>query len=166
MINLEIKIKIKNISQIRNILGKIDAIYQFNMEQIDTYFKLGENKIKTREINNSEIQLIEYIRKEVKGKKISSYSIKSLNNSEKNSLFKKNKPLCKIHKKRELWIYKNTRIHLDTVKNLGKFLELETVLKNIPKKEGNKEFNSLISMLQIDKNESIPYSYSDMLMQK
>ena len=40
MVNLEIKINISNLSQIRNILRKINAVYQYKMEQKDTYFKL------------------------------------------------------------------------------------------------------------------------------
>lgn len=166
MVNLEIKINISNLSQIRNILRKINAIYQFEMEQKDTYFQLGDNKIKTREINDSEIQLIKYFRKEVKGKKISSYSVEKISKTEKESLFKNNKTICEVYKKRELWIYKHTRIHLDVVKGLGKFLELETVLKDVSKKEGNREFNNLISILGIDKQKSIASSYSDILLAK
>jgi predicted adenylyl cyclase CyaB len=166
MVNLEIKIKISNLAYFRKILKNIGAIYQFKMAQKDTYFKLGENKIKTREINDSEIQLIKYFRKEVKGKKISSYSVETISNVEKETFFKKNKTLCEVYKRRELWIYKNTRVHLDSVKGLGKFLELETVLKNVSKKEGDKEFNNLISVLGIDKGKSIPSSYSDILLAK
>jgi predicted adenylyl cyclase CyaB len=166
MVNLEIKINISNLSQIRNILRKINAVYQYKMEQKDTYFKLGDNKIKTREINDTEIQLIKYFRKEVKGKKISSYSVEKISNTEKESLFKSNKTVCEVYKKRELWIYKNTRIHLDVVKGLGKFLELETVLKDVSKKEGDREFNNLVSILGIDKQKSIASSYSDILLAK
>jgi adenylate cyclase len=136
------------------------------MEQKDTYFKLGENKIKTREIDDSEIQLIKYFRKEVKGKKISSYSVETISSIEKEAFFRRNKTLCEVFKKRELWIYKNTRVHIDKVKGLGKFLELETVLKKVSKKEGDKEFNDLISILGIDKGKSIPLSYSDILLAK
>lgn len=166
MVNLEIKIDINNISEIRNILRKINATYQFEMAQKDTYFKLGDNKIKTREINGSEIQLIKYFRKEIKGKKISSYSVKTISSTEKEIFLSRNKTLCEVYKKRELWIYKNTRIHLDRVKGLGKFLELETVLKDVSKKEGDREFNNLVSILGIDKQKSIASSYSDILLAK
>lgn len=166
MVNLEIKINISNISEIRNILRKINATYQFEMAQKDTYLKLGNNKIKIREINDSEIQLIKYFRKEIKGKKISSYSVETISNIEKENFFKRNKILCEVYKKRELWIYKHTRIHLDIVKGLGKFLELETVLKDISKKEGDIEFNNLVSILGINKQKSIASSYSDILLAK
>ncbi len=65
-----------------------------------------------------------------------------------------------------MWIYKHTRIHLDVVKGLGKFLELETVLKDISKTEGDKEFNNIVSILGIDKQKSIASSYSDILLSK
>ncbi len=33
-----------------------------------------------------------------------------------------------VHKRRELWLWRSTRIHLDQVDGLGDFVELETVL--------------------------------------
>ena len=48
-----------------------------------------------------------------------------------------------VEKKRLLYMYDNTRIHLDEVKGLGKFLELETlVLSGL--KDAKNRFNKII----------------------
>ena len=33
-----------------------------------------------------------------------------------------------VRKRREVWLYKNARIHLDTVEGLGRFIEIEVVV--------------------------------------
>ncbi len=48
-----------------------------------------------------------------------------------------------VKKKRELFYYDDTRIHLDTVNNLGKFLELETLVTN-GKADAKKRFEKII----------------------
>jgi len=63
-------------------------------------------------------------------------------------------------------LYQNTRIHLDKVKNLGYFLELETVLNNISKDEALIEFNSIVNFLKLNFNNQIRSSYRDLMQNK
>lgn len=69
------------------------------MAQKDTYFKLGDNKIKIREINDTEIQLIKYFRKEVKGKKYLLIVQKKFQTLRKNLFLRIIKPYAKFIKK-------------------------------------------------------------------
>jgi adenylate cyclase, class 2 len=163
MINFEIKNKISNLGEIKKILKNSRAIYCGKFFQNDIYFKTGEEKIKIREINNKELQLITYFRKEKKGKKESSYKIKHISNIYKKKLTKRKIPVCEIIKERDLWILDHTRIHLDKVKKLGKFVELETVIDHISNDEANIEFGKIIKLLKLNKKKSIPYSYSDLV---
>ncbi len=71
-----------------------------------------------------------------------------------------------VEKKRILYMYKNTRIHLDEVKNLGFFLELETVVKGISKSEAIKEFEEVVNFLELDVKKQIKKSYRDLLIEK
>ena len=72
-----------------------------------------------------------------------------------------------VNKKRNLLIYKNTRIHLDDVKNLGIFVELETVVNNEEKiNDFKQEHNFVISSLGLDKLTKISQAYSDLILNK
>ena len=72
-----------------------------------------------------------------------------------------------VNKKRDLFIYKNTRIHLDDVKNLGTYVELETVFNtNQIEEELITEHNFVIKSLGLDTLEKIPNSYSDLMIKK
>ena len=67
-----------------------------------------------------------------------------------------------VEKKRILYIYKGTRVHLDTVKNLGTFLELETVVdKGL--KDAETRFNEIVSRLGLDLSRQIKASYKNLL---
>jgi predicted adenylyl cyclase CyaB len=70
-----------------------------------------------------------------------------------------------IKKKRELYLFNNTRIHLDYVKNLGYFLELETKVVN-GLYDAEKRFAYLVDLLNLNDKEEIRASYKDLLIKK
>jgi predicted adenylyl cyclase CyaB len=164
MTNYEIKILLQNKNVMIEKIKSLGGNFVENLHQVDYYFQVGENKEKLRVINDKEFQLIFYNRVEKGGQKKSEYQIQNLTNLEKNNLLKNKKALREIDKKRELWIYKHTRIHLDVVKNLGIFLELETVVKDISQKEAENEFYEVVKKLEINQKESVVGSYSDLLV--
>ena len=49
---------------------------------------------------------------------------------------------------------------------LGKFLELETVMKKINFKQAIKEYNKIVKMLNLSKYKIYNRSYSDLLLKK
>jgi len=68
-----------------------------------------------------------------------------------------------VVKKRYLYMYDNTRIHLDNVKSLGYFLELETLVLN-GKTYARRRYNTAIKFLKLDKYEEFRKSYRDLIM--
>jgi predicted adenylyl cyclase CyaB len=74
--------------------------------------------------------------------------------------------LVTVEKKRSLWMYKNTRIHIDNVKDLGRFLELETVVKNGDIKKAKKEYAEIMELLNLSRYKKERESYSDLLLKK
>jgi adenylate cyclase class IV len=70
-----------------------------------------------------------------------------------------------VNKKRDFFLYKNTRIHLDKVDNLGEFIELETVFtKNIMENDMRKEHFFVIDFLGLNNLKTIQKSYSDFML--
>lgn len=162
MLNFELKTRIINFSEILEKMYNIGAVYKETMNQTDYYFKIGTEKEKIREINHQKISFISYKRSEKRGRKDSNYTIETISQEQKKSLLEQKPLLCLVDKVRHLWIYKNTRIHLDSVVGLGNFMELETVVKGISKNEGAKEFKEVVNKLKIKKTE--PFSYSDLIL--
>jgi len=66
-----------------------------------------------------------------------------------------------IDKEREIYIYKGTQIHLDTVQNLGTFIEFERRTTNI--NNDYRVLEELIKSLHIKNPDLIQGSYSDLL---
>jgi predicted adenylyl cyclase CyaB len=70
-----------------------------------------------------------------------------------------------VDKKRILYYYKNARIHVDTVKDLGNFMEIEVEVKK-GDKQAETLMKELLEYLQIPKSDFIKNSYSDLLLKK
>jgi adenylate cyclase, class 2 len=170
MKNLEIKVKVQDHEALERRLERIGAQYIETLVQIDTYYHCKKGRLKIREINGNIAELIAYQRPDIASSKISSYTIQQIPISEleaeKKKLHKRFGTLVVVSKKRKLWKYKNTRIHLDTVVGLGKFLELETVATTINDRQMKTEHKEVIDALHLQDYLTCDLSYSDMLLRK
>jgi len=163
MRNIEIKVTLPNKQAAINRLKHMGAEYQYTMQQCDYYFLTGEDKEKLRVIDGKEYQLITYQREEKQGRKDSHYEIKELSAKDKDDLLSQRKVIKQVEKTRELWLFNNTRVHIDFVKRLGNFLELETVVRDIPLEAGESEFKTVVDELGINPARSVAASYSDLV---
>jgi predicted adenylyl cyclase CyaB len=69
-----------------------------------------------------------------------------------------------VEKRREVIIVGRTRIHLDEVRDLGTFVELEVVLRDDEMPEaGEREALQLLDMLGISANSLLSEAYIDSL---
>ena len=171
MINIELKVSVKDFKETIRHLKKIGASSTGKFSQVDTYYKSRNRRLKIREIDHKIYQLITYYRKDQAESKISDYTIKKLDKKElkryKWHLSRTNGKSIKVCKKRELWLYKNTRIHLDKVQELGRFIELETVVKDPSDlQQLEKEHQEIINLLNLSAFTKIGRSYSDLLLEK
>lgn len=168
MKNIELKVKVNDLEKLREKLVALHIEKVDTLHQIDTYFHSKKGRFKLREINSKEFELIYYERPNKSGSKISMYEVISFNETNakktKTTLESTNGVLITVEKKRELWLHKHTRIHLDNVINLGEYIELETVVKNISMSEAQAEHNEVITLLKLDQYEKCDVSYSDLLL--
>lgn len=135
------------------------------LNQKDIYYKVNRGILKLR-IENDTQTLIFYDRNEKSKKRWSDYYLLDLSSADTEKYLKRFLDVMVIVKKRrELYLYKNTRIHLDYVQGLGYFLELETrVLNGL--NDAEKRFNYLLDLLELRSKKEIRASYKDLLLAK
>lgn len=164
-LNLELKARVENHKAIKQILEKIGGTFEKILDQKDIYYEIERGLLKLR-IENGNYSLIKYNREEEKSDRWSNYYVVKMEGLETELLFSSLFPTeAVVIKKRELYMYKDTRIHIDTVENLGKFIELETVVHG--KREYAKElFDEIVKLLNLDLNDQIRSSYRDLILTK
>ncbi|MBL1213770.1 MAG: class IV adenylate cyclase [Ignavibacteriae bacterium] len=163
--NLELKIKINSFNKVTQLLNNCNAKYNGLLNQRDVYFEWEKGLLKLR-IQNGKNQLIKYIREENSSDRFSNYELLDLEGNNVEEYLSDILPVeTVVEKKRELYIYKNTRIHLDTVDRLGNFLELETVVVS-DEQDVQAEFNETAELLQLDLSNQIRCSYRDIILEK
>lgn len=162
--NLELKIKVDSHAKLINLLKKMEAEYKGILVQKDIYFKVKKGLLKLR-VERGTFTLIKYLRDE-KGKRWSNYELLKLNGKNPEKYFRDIfEIVAVVMKKRKLYLHDNTRIHLDDVKGLGKFLELETLLVG-NRDDAQKRFNKTVRLLKLDLSKQIRSSYKTLLTGK
>lgn len=169
VLNIEIKAKSENQTEIRKILKSKNAEYKGTDHQVDTYFKAENGRLKLRE-GNIENNLIHYIRENKKGPKQSKII---LFKSEPHSTLKKILTsaigiLTVVDKQREIYFIENVKFHVDTVDKLGSYIEIEAIDNDgsIGKEKLLSQCEYYLDLFNIPKNNLIPDSYSDLILQK
>ncbi len=168
-INIEIKAKSNNHNKIREILKSKNADFKGKDHQTDTYFNVRRGRLKLRQgkIENS---LIYYDRENKKGPKQSNVTLFKLlpKSSLKKLLTKALGILVVVDKQREIYFIDNVKFHIDSVKGLGNFIEIEAIDKdgNIEKAELLKQCQFFLDLFKISQGDLISFSYSDLLLKK
>lgn len=164
-LNIEVKAKCLNQEGIREILRLKNAVFKGTDYQVDTYFKVNHGRLKLRE-GNIENALIYYDREDIKGSKRSEYIVyhSTPNSSLKEILTKALDRLVIVDKEREIYFIENIKFHIDTVKNLGTFIEIEAVDSNgsIGEAKLREQCQFFLDLFHIPVEDLITFSYSDL----
>lgn len=166
---IEIKARCKNPDKIREILKTRNAKYIGQDHQIDTYFKVNTGRLKLRE-GKIENHLIHYDRENTKGPKKSSVLLFKTDpgSSLKSILTKALGVFVVVEKQREIYFIGNVKFHIDKVKNLGSFVEIEAIGEGSvsDRKKLDEQCRHFLELLEIASKDLIPNSYSDMLLNR
>lgn len=162
-VNLELKIIVKSHQIFRRKLIEIGAENIGLLNQKDVYYKVPKGLLKLR-IEDGKESLIFYRRDENGKNRWSNYDIVRIENGGGEKFLRKIFAVETIvEKSRELFYFENTRIHLDKVKSLGNYLELETLVL-----QGNADaklrFEKIRNLLDLDISNQIKKSYRDLLI--
>jgi predicted adenylyl cyclase CyaB len=164
MQNIEIKARCDDLAAAKAVAEKLGADFAGVLHQVDTYFKVSRGRLKLREINSRESQLIFYERPDNLGPKVSSYQIYPIQNSaDLTAILTSALGIWRvIEKVRELYWWDGVRIHLDCVSGLGNFIELEGIIQSTDEKDNvDKKIQQLIAAFNISAAR-ISGSYSDL----
>ena len=166
-INIEIKARCVNHQKLREILKFNKADFKGKDHQIDTYFKVSFGRLKLRE-GDIENFLIFYDREDKEKPKQSNVILFKSNpkTSLKNILIKSLGVLCVVDKQRDIYFIGNVKFHIDSVKELGTFIEIEAIdyEGTIGKKKLLEQCQYYMNLLKISKDDLISVSYSDLLI--
>ena len=167
--NIEIKACIESIEALAQKAAAIADEGPIEIVQDDTFFQCKSGRLKLRAFSNQAGELIFYRRANQQGPKESFYlrSPTSAPDVLRESLSQAYGQAGRVQKRRTLFLVGRTRVHLDEVRDLGNFLELEVVLGDgEPLEAGILEAQGLMARLGIDSSLLIEGAYVDLLAQR
>jgi predicted adenylyl cyclase CyaB len=166
-VNIEIKARCADPQAIRDLLHAKNADFRGIDQQTDTYFRVNHGRLKLREgqIENS---LVYYEREDQAGPKQSDVILMPLvaNSSLKEILRKSLEVLVVVEKQREIYFIENVKFHIDIVKNLGTFVEIEAIDTDgtLGRDKLLAQCQCFLELFGIAPEDLIAVSYSDLLL--
>lgn len=166
--NIEIKAHIESVQALTPKAAALADKGPIEIMQDDTFFRCEAGRLKLRALSKEKGELIFYRRADQHGPKESFYlrSPTSAPQTLRESLSLAYGQAGRVQKLRKLFLIGRTRVHLDDVKGLGHFLELEVVLEEGELAEaGVREARSLMAQLGVEQSQLIEGAYVDLLAQ-
>ena len=170
--NVEIKARLhskERYDAVCSIAEKLSGTKPTILVQEDTFFEASLGRLKLRILGKHDGQLICYDRLNIKGPKVSTYDIfetkepTSLRRVLQSSLGS----LGTVEKTRKLYMLGQTRVHCDSVLELGFYIELEVVLQDSQSaEEGQAIAKDIMMQLEIRPEDLIDVAYLDLLREK
>jgi len=169
ILNIEIKARCDQPKRIRKILREHHADFKGTDRQIDTYFDVPEGRLKLRQ-GTIENNLIFYKRDNQSGPKASNINLVPAEHPDKLLTLLDNALNTKVivDKKREIYFIDNIKFHIDEVKELGNFVEIEAINEDgtIGEEKLREQCQKYLALFNISDEQLISHSYSDMLLEK
>ena len=165
MRNLEIKCRVDNLDSVRRRALSAGGQPIHVLRQTDTYFQVERGLLKLREIEGHQSELIAYERPGSEGSRVSDYVIHTTDDATnlKEVLARSHAVLVTVRKSRELIMIEKTRVHLDTVEELGTFVELETAGTDRSDDEVRDEHERVMRALGLSAADGLASGYAAML---
>lgn len=163
---IELKAKITDPEKIRKQLLELGAKHIRTTHQIDTYFNNINGRLKLRETEDKSV-LVFYKRQNRTQIKKSYVKIVDINNANniKSALSDTLGVKVIVDKVREIYMWNDVQVHIDTVKDLGHFLEFEYTVKAPDEiSKMRRKLKKMMIQLGINHKDLIAYSYSDLLL--
>jgi len=168
MKNLEVKYRISRLEPVAEFLTGLKEVQKvWHREQIDIYYPVPTGRLKLRSEEGGNAQLIFYRRDNSTKARESQYLIYySKNHWDLNEILQQALGvLITVKKQRTLFLFRNVRIHLDRVEQLGDFVEFESVVDTRFNDEtAQQNLQEILDKFRRFRLIPIPESYSDLLL--
>lgn len=170
-LNIEFKAECSDPNKIRDLLSQMGADYIGRDHQRDIYFNVLDGRLKLRR-GNIESNLIYYQRDNKSGPKqadVNLFQVDRKNAEDLESLLKTALGIRVIvDKQRDIYFIENVKFHLDLVRDLGSFMEVEAIDKEgkIGVDKLREQCDRYIKLFDIKPEDLVSKSYSDLLLEK
>jgi predicted adenylyl cyclase CyaB len=131
MKNIEIKYRLSRLQKMTEFLSSLPEVRQVKtIQQTDIYYSTLRGRLKLRIPSSGRAELIYYEREDLSSARESDYHLFPVKDPDllDTLLSQALEVKVQVKKQRTLFMFRNVRIHLDQVEDLGEFLEFESVL--------------------------------------
>jgi adenylate cyclase class IV len=173
--NLELKARYRDLERARRAALSLGAEDGGVLRQRDTYFRAPAGRLKLREIetvqegsassaSSARAELIFYRRDESGAERWSNYRITPVSDPAGMKALLADALGLRgvVAKRREVFLRRGCRIHLDTVETLGRFIEFEVISVG-DAEDDRARMETLRTAFGIEPPDMIPGSYADLL---
>ncbi len=170
--NLELKVRLTpgGLAEVRERVLALGVTVSCQY-QVDRYFAVPDGRLKLRAIaydtEPARAELIAYRRPDEDGSRWSAYRLTPIDSRVADDLAATLAHvlslMVEVRKRRDIAIWRQTRLHLDEVEGLGPFVELETVIAGQSDAVAEAEHRDAIERLGLAAWPVEPGSYSDIL---
>ncbi|MGZ3837960.1 MAG: class IV adenylate cyclase [Flavisolibacter sp.] len=168
-VNFEFKALAQDINRLENLLLTLEPRFVGEDRQQDTYFLVGQGRLKLRE-GNIENALIHYERSNTADAKTSQVLLyqHQPDRSLKEILTRALGIKTVVDKKRRIYFIENVKFHFDAVRDLGSFVEVEAIDRDgsLGLEVLQQQCAAYIAFFGIEKKDFVAESYSDLLLAK
>ncbi len=170
MKNIEIKYRITEPQRLREFLISLPEVkFIYRHRQVDTYFRSETGRLKIREEEERPAFLIRYFRKDADTPRISDYSLTEISDLQQTlqTYTDRYGILARVEKWRELFMFRNVRIHLDEVSLLGGFLEFEAVIsEEYDEPLSQQNLSQVMERMQPFLSQPVPDGYLELTLRR
>ena len=168
MRNLELKCRVGRFDALRRALATIGAVQESPaLRQVDWYFSVPRGRLKLRQESRGGGELIFYVRPSTRGRRLSVYRrlpVLDVKGTRRLLAEVLGEVAC-VSKSREVWIFRNARIHLDRVNKLGAFVEVEVVVRR-GTRQARALMNEVVRTLRLSPTAFVGGSNADLLVDR
>jgi predicted adenylyl cyclase CyaB len=166
--NVEIKARVDDPVALRARVAALATAAPVVVGQRDIFFTVAHGRLKLRGFEDGTGELIFYEREDTTGPKTSTYSRSPCADAAGMEAVLGHALGVRgvVDKRRELFMIGRTRVHLDDVRGLGHFLELEVVLgESEAAADGEREAGDLLAKLGVTAAALVAPAYIDLLLE-